>query len=146
MPLIDADHRSLFDLVNRLHESLEAGESADDLDAVFAKLTGYIAFHFNREEKMLKACAYPDWETHRDEHLKFTAHIEEARNRHAHGGDPKLARELLDYLKRWLTHHFLIQDMVYKPFVKGNGLAALVTESFETLRPDRYPPSALTWP
>ena len=68
VPLIDADHRSLFDLVNRLHESLEAGESAAYLYALFAKLTGYIAFHFNREEKMLKACAYPDFDTHHEEH------------------------------------------------------------------------------
>ena len=73
VPLIDADHRSLFDLVNRLHESLEASESAADLDALFAKLAGYIAFHFNREEKMLKARAYPDFDTHLPVTSRFTS-------------------------------------------------------------------------
>lgn len=143
VPLIDADHRALIELINGLHDSLEAGAPAADLDDLFEKLMRYAAFHFDREEKMLKVCAYPDYDTHHQEHVNFADYIEEAMRRRASTGDPELASELLGFLKDWLNHHILILDMAYKPYIRDNRLAGRVAEAFETLRPDRYPPSAL---
>ncbi len=45
------------------------------------------------------------------------------RDRYAGEGDQTMTVELPDYLKNWLNHHILVQDMAYKPYVQNNALA-----------------------
>ena len=117
---LDADHKALIRLINRPHDSLEAGAEPAALGEVFDSLINYINFHFTREEKVMQACRYPDAKAHEEEHADFTRHIKEVRDRYARNADPALIRGLLDYLKDWLSHHILIQDMAYKPYVQYN--------------------------
>ena len=46
---LDADHKALIRLINRLHESLEAGVEPAALGEVFDSLINYTRFHFTRE-------------------------------------------------------------------------------------------------
>lgn len=124
---LDADHKALIRLINRLHDSLEAGVESAALGEVFGRLISYTRFHFIREEKVMQACGYPQAEAHEEEHASFTRHIMEVRDRYARDADPALIRELLDYLKDWLSHHILIQDMAYKPYVEHNCWAGKVS-------------------
>ncbi len=52
------------------------------------------------------------------------------RERFAREADVAIIRELLDYLKSWLNHHILIQDMAYKPYVQDNDWASKVSRVF----------------
>ncbi|MGB8275634.1 MAG: bacteriohemerythrin [Alphaproteobacteria bacterium] len=116
VPLLDSDHKTLIRIINRLHESLQAHAGNDVLSAIFDDLMAYIEYHFAREEKVMKACGFPGYETHSEEHADFTFRIHNARERYLGGSNPELTVELLDYLKRWLSYHILIQDMAYKPY------------------------------
>lgn len=127
---LDADHKALILLINRLHDSLEAGVESAASGEVFDSLINYIWFHFTREEKVMQACGYPYAEAHEEEHADFTRHIKEVRDRYARNADPALIRGLLDYLKDWLSHHILIQDMAYKPYVEHNCWAREVSRVF----------------
>ena len=127
---LDADHKALIRLINRLHDGLEAGVESAALGEVFDSLLNYTRFHFTREEKVMRACRYPDAKAHEEEHAGFTRHIEEIRDRYARNADPALIRGLLDYLKDWLSHHILIQDMAYKPYVEHNWWAREVSRVF----------------
>jgi hypothetical protein len=69
-------------------------------------------------------------EAHEEEHAGFTRHIKEVRDRYARNADPALIRGLLDYLKDWLSHHILIRDMAYKPYVEHNWWAREVSRVF----------------
>ena len=129
-PLLDADHKSLFLLINRLHEKLEAGADPAALGDVFERLINYINFHFQREEMVMKACGYPEAKAHREEHAGFAKYVHEMRERYAREADEAIIRELLDYLKTWLDHHILIQDMAYKPYVQDNDWASKVSRVF----------------
>lgn len=125
--LLDADHKSLVLLINRLHDSLEAGEDPAALGDVFDSLISYINFHFHREEMVMKACGYPEAKAHREEHAGFTKYVYEMRERYSQEADVAIIRELLDYLKTWLNHHILVQDMAYKPYVEHNRWAREVS-------------------
>ncbi len=127
--LFDSDHKALIGLINRLHDSLE-GNSPTPLDDIFDMLIAYTELHFAREEKGLEACGYPEAEIHRDQHAGFTDRITRARERYRGGSDPAQTRELLEYLKLWLNHHILIQDMAYKPYAAGNPKVERVARSF----------------
>ena len=128
--LLDADHKALIHLINRLHDSLEAGVESAVLGEVFDSLINYTMFHFTREKKVMQACGYPDVEAHEEEHAGFTRRIKEVRDRYARNADPALIRGLLEYLKDWLIHHILIQDMAYKPYVEHNCCAGEVSRVF----------------
>ncbi len=127
--LFDSDHKALIGLINRLHDSLDEDEPAP-LDEIFDMLIAYTELHFAREEKGMEACGYPEVEIHRDQHAGFTDRVYRARERYRGGSDPALTGELLEYLKLWLNHHILIQDMAYKPYAAGNRKVQRVARSF----------------
>ena len=45
----------------------------------------------------------------------------------------KLHEDLLEFLKHWLRHHILIQDMAYRPHVEHNEAAAKAAEGFSAI-------------
>ena len=130
IPLLDEDHKALIRLINRLHASLAAGAKFVELEDIFDRLVAYIEFHFTREEKVMEVSGYPFAAAHREEHEGFTQAIYEMRDRYAREGDQTMTAELPDYLKKWLNHHILVQDMAYKPYVKNNALADKVARAF----------------
>ena len=130
IPLLDEDHKALIRLINRLHAGLAAGAEFVELEDIFDRLVGYIEFHFTREEKVMEAGGYPFAEAHREEHEGFTQAIYEMRDRYAREGDQTMTAELPDYLKNWLNHHILVQDMAYKPYVQNNAFADKVAWAF----------------
>ena len=129
VPLFDSDHQALIGLINRLHDSLD-GDGPAPLEEIFDMLIAYAELHFAREEKGMEACGYPEVEIHRDQHAGFTDRIYRARERYRGGTDLALTGELLEYLKLWLNHHILIQDMAYKPYAAGNRRVNKVARSF----------------
>ncbi|MCH7930611.1 MAG: hemerythrin family protein [Proteobacteria bacterium] len=129
-PLLDADHKCLIGLINRLHESLQDGTGSDVLDEIFDGLIAYIEFHFAREEKVIEACGYPGAKAHQEEHAEFTQHIYDLRDRRVRGIGPAITHESLHYLRNWLNHHILIQDMAYKPYLEHNPLGNEVAQAF----------------
>lgn len=130
VPLIDNDHKALIHLINRLHENVSAGGTYDVLDNLLDRLADYIDIHFTREERVLEACAYPEIEGHKIEHTEFINYVKGLRNEFTAETSPELAGDLAEYLKDWLSHHILIQDMAYRPCAEGNADATRIAEAF----------------
>ncbi len=57
VPQLDADHKAIIRLINRLHEGLRSGSEAAALDQIFDNLVAYIEWHFAREEEIMEACS-----------------------------------------------------------------------------------------
>lgn len=130
VPLIDNDHKALIHLINRLHENVRAGGTYDVLDDLLDRLTDYIDIHFTREERVMDACAYPETEGHKLEHTEFVKYIKELRDEFTPETAPERASDLAAYLKDWLSHHILIQDMDYRQYAEGNAEAARIAAAF----------------
>ena len=112
--LIDSDHRALIDLINRVGES--EGEPAAPVDSagVLDSLIAYVEYHFAREEKMMEAAGYAEIDQHRAEHAGFTNHAYQLRREFDLDATAIDTTALSAYLRNWLNHHILIQDMQYK--------------------------------
>lgn len=52
LPVIDAQHRQLVELLNRLAAHLAYRSAIPELEAIFDQLTQYAAFHFQTEESI----------------------------------------------------------------------------------------------
>ena len=121
VPALDSDHRCLVRIISLLEEVEQGAEARSTIETVLETLAMYARYHFAREERLMEACGFPASRFHREEHAAFAGFIHGLRPRLAGRADPGLARDLLIYLTAWLRHHILIQDMAYKPYIRGLG-------------------------
>ena len=128
--LLDSDHKALIETINRLHDAVEDGDEPGILDGIFDSLVAYVEHHFAREERIMEVCGYPAAAEHAAEHLRFVQDMRYTRDRYFRGEEAGIGRELLDYLKGWLTHHILVEDMAYRPYTEGNPSTDRVAETF----------------
>jgi len=143
--LLDSDHKALIDTIDRLHFAVEAGEAPEILDQIFDALVAYVEHHFAREEAVLAACAYPGAAAHKAEHLKFAQDMRYTRDRYFRGEEAAIGRELLDYLKNWLSQHILVEDMAYRPYAEGKSQAEQAAEALGLGLFERDPPARRRW-
>ncbi len=110
---MDADHKRLIGIINRIDETEKAGKS---VQWALEDLRNYTETHFKREEERMAAAAYPEIEEHKREHRAFVewlVTVERTYNlspeAHFH-----IAETVNEYLRDWWTHHILLIDMQYK--------------------------------
>ncbi|MBF0271370.1 MAG: bacteriohemerythrin [Magnetococcales bacterium] len=118
---VDADHKKLVDMVNRLHLAMKEGEGREVLGALLKELADYTIFHFRREEEYFARYGYPDIAAHIREHQKLLAAVADLIQRFE-AGDFSVAIDLLAIAKSWLIEHIMDVDMRFVPFLKSKGL------------------------
>jgi hemerythrin len=118
---IDEQHRWLVDRINAMHD--EIGKSAPDhgvIGDILESLVDYTMNHFIVEEEMFKRHGYPQIGQHLDEHNGFTGKIIQLLDAYQ-DGTANVGNEMMTLLKDWLTHHILVVDKSYVPFLKSKG-------------------------
>jgi hemerythrin len=113
VPALDSDHRCLVRIINVLADA-EGDDQSRVVGIVLDTLGVYCRYHFAREEQVMAACGFPELGFHRREHDGFSRTVTILNEP---CDDKTRAADLLQYLKEWLLHHILIQDMAYKPYV-----------------------------
>lgn len=110
--LLDAQHRGLLELVNKL-------DSGEPLDRVLEELAGYAEVHFRDEESVLEATDYPDLAQHKNQHNLFRAWLDRTRGAYrAGGGHAVTRRDLRAYLSVWIANHLLVYDAGFKSWLE----------------------------
>ena len=108
-PEIDAQHASLFEAVNRLHDAMRAGRTREEQAGILAFLRSYTVEHFNTEEAFMAESAFPGLEHHRAEHERLLGQVQDLEARYA-TGSMTLSIMVMHFLKDWLTHHIAEED------------------------------------
>ena len=117
---IDTDHQVLIGLINELDDAVKVGEPRETVSRVLQALLDYTDYHFGREEVLMKACRYPDMDAHIRTHDTLRAQVADIRSRYLRSPESIHAREVLAFLKNWLTAHILGRDKLYQPFMEGD--------------------------
>ncbi|MBD3402329.1 bacteriohemerythrin [candidate division GN15 bacterium] len=125
---VDQQHRSLVELINKLHESLERGDDREEIGNVFRALVDYTIYHFAEEEKLMANSHMPDLDDHQARHRQFTARLSDLLVQWGMGEEIDTT-DLLEYLKSWLVRHILVDDMAI-----GKHLARATSRSTTTSR------------
>ena len=120
VPLLDSDHKALIGFINYLQQCVDSCDDKLLICDVLDELITYIGFHFAREESVMKACGYAGMEAHKKEHAAFAQHIHDFRVRYTRESDSSIIFELLEFLKKWLDHHILIEDLACKKCIEMN--------------------------
>lgn len=115
VPMLDAHHRHLADLINRLAGCIGQTDHSEAVDDILGELIRYAMVHFEHEERLMQEHGYPHFEAHRAHHLNFCEVVAET----SYGATLGVISvgELLAYLTRWWQHHIRHDDMQFKPYL-----------------------------
>lgn len=138
VPSLDRDHQTLISLIARI-DAVYAGTSAsvDAVEEILAALFDYTLYHFQREERLMEACAYPDLQAHKEEHALLTDEVAGLMQRFRRDPLSVTPGTLRVFLTEWLNHHIMLQDKAYQVYLEGNP-AALVEDGDEPPLPPGF--------
>lgn len=145
IPALDSDQRCLFRSLDLLR-GVETNAEAEAMILPVLEVTStYSAFHFSREERVMRAVDYPHAALHAREHALFLRWLDTLKDSGATRADPETAERLYHEILDWFRHHFLLMDVPVRPFlgdverldqIARDGAAACLVA---TERPPRRP-------
>lgn len=118
---IDRQHKVLIGYINTLADGVANGTINTIVGKVLNNLITYTKSHFMYEEMLLDQCQYRDCVEHKRHHTALIAKVDDFYSRFKRG-ESIPGVELLEFLKDWLNHHILKDDVAYSPTLKANGI------------------------
>ncbi|MDR1351006.1 MAG: bacteriohemerythrin [Zoogloeaceae bacterium] len=117
---IDTQHKTLFRLINRLHQAILNREGSKTCGGILDELVDYTRIHFTLEQTLMRIGHFPEYEAHCEMHRALVAEVELLQRKIA-SGQVAISFELLHFLRNWLTKHILGEDMKYGVYFKTHG-------------------------
>jgi hemerythrin-like metal-binding protein len=121
---IDAEHQSLFALVDQLDRAMREGRGKQDLETLLDGLTQYALHPFQHEEELMQRSAYPRLDVHRRQHDEFRSRVTQLQTRF-HRGEQLITIECMHLLAGWLQNHVLSSDMAMGGHFRGKAYPAI---------------------
>jgi hemerythrin len=118
---IDAQHRTLVELINELHAAVVAGDGNEALAQMLEGVAAHVASHFATEETLMKKFDYPGYGWHKAEHERLMAHVKLAQEK-TRANQTAFTPEVMTYLHRWLLGHIVNVDKRYTAHLKAAGV------------------------
>lgn len=122
---IDAQHKRLFDIANRMHEVHVARSGRHALLSVFYELLDYTATHFQLEEEFMARHRFPELHQHKEQHQKLVKLVLNYKTL-LERSEPDAEQRALDFIRLWLNGHILGSDRNYGEHVTTTRMATAV--------------------
>ena len=111
IPLIDIQHKTLFDLINYFF-LMEEELDEEKIEFILKSIENYTLYHFNTEEKFFEKCDYDKKEKHILKHKEFVQLMEEIKQLKKENKF-HLIKGILYSFNLWMYKHFSLEDMDY---------------------------------
>ncbi len=117
---IDEQHKELFRKVNSLLEACKLGKGKAEVGGVLGFLDDYVKLHFSSEEKLMREHDYPDFLSHRSQHISFIADVDTLKREFEEGGAGlHLVVRTNQAVADWLIRHIKKIDRAMGIYVKA---------------------------
>jgi hemerythrin-like metal-binding protein len=120
---IDNEHRSLVEVLNRLHAAMKQGKGKDEIEKVLVFLKDYTVGHFKAEEALMKTHQYPGAQMHMAIHADLVKQVSTL-IADFRSGKAVLTSAVLDFLEDWLVKHIMGEDKALGAFLRNKGAVA----------------------
>ena len=114
IPMIDGEHKTLFEITGRVYDILKDGATEEDADTiieVLKELRQYTAEHFSDEEDYMRSVNYDGLDAQIRAHRTFIAELDGLDEDEIRKNTQEYVRSLLEFLLGWLINHILKVDM-----------------------------------
>ncbi len=109
LPLIDNQHKTLIELINRLFSCMRDGGNRQQTMEIVDELVNYTVTHFQAEEDLMRKHHYPALGEHIKVHQKFVSQVSVFAQKIK--SDSHLApADIYKFLKDWLINHIEKED------------------------------------
>lgn len=115
--IIDSQHRRLVDIVNKLNGAMSQGQGNNVLSEIFNDLKGYTVEHFKTEEELFDEHGYEETDQHKKIHADLVGKVLEFEEQFK-SGKVAMSRDLMEFLRDWLTNHIKGTDKKYASFLQ----------------------------
>lgn len=110
---IDAQHKALVALANRLYHAIEGTHDYDLQATLLDELVSFTQYHFSSEEMLMDRYGDPSAEAHKRQHAQLVSQVQFFRHALTHGG----SQVVLSALRPWLIRHIRTFDRALANFV-----------------------------
>ncbi|GHT90983.1 hypothetical protein AGMMS49545_14460 [Betaproteobacteria bacterium] len=117
---IDEQHKTLFTLIDRLHQAILHKEGSKVCGGILNELVDYTRIHFSLEQTLMRVGGYPEYAEHCGLHKALVDEVEALQHK-IETGQAAISFELLQFLRNWLTKHILGEDMKYGSYFRKQG-------------------------
>ena len=114
-PQMDAQHKKLMEMVNRLYAAMRSGRANSVVSQILDELVNYTATHFTDEENLMKLYKYPGLAEQEAMHKDLVRQAL-ALQQQVREGQP-LGTQVFHFLKGWLINHIQNEDRKYGPYM-----------------------------
>lgn len=117
---MDAEHKELAQLFDRLRGAVEGGQGKASCAKVLDDIIGHAESHFEREQQLMAQHAYPKREQHAAEHAMLIRQVLDYKeNFDVDSAESRSA--LMNFPEVWLTYHILFSDKELAAFLARAG-------------------------
>lgn len=114
LPVIDSQHKRLFNLIDELNKAIETGPEITDVEELLAGLKQYATRHFQLEEKYMVESNYPGLEKQQKSHAYFSEKFTELGDKLGKEGiTPTVIQTIKEELAEWLKGHVTGLDVKF---------------------------------
>ncbi|WP_040655210.1 bacteriohemerythrin [Rubidibacter lacunae] len=125
--VIDTQHQTLFELVNRIHDAIIAGEShCSAVRAMLADFEVLAQEHFELEEELMRTYQYPNYEVHFGMHRRLCRKVRSALEKYDRDTDA-FSHDVPQVLADWMIHHIRGEDRQTIAFLQSRIKAPATT-------------------
>lgn len=114
--VIDADHKHLIKIINRIESNL-AAKDFGDLKNSLDSLSQYSRTHFAAEEKIARAVGYEHGTRLHESHQALLEKLDQLKQDLAQDWTPALVESFTILLRDWLINHVIKEDLLMKPYL-----------------------------
>lgn len=108
-PLIDADHKQIRSMLERLHEAVATGQDRNVIGKMLADLNAFSIGHFDREEQLMLDHNYSGYSVHKWAHDSFLNELANLTMR-SNIGEIDISTTTAEFLARWILDHIKGMD------------------------------------
>ena len=114
---IDADHKELLSIANRVTNLYLRKRDAEELKQAIHELYNYVQYHFSREEILMQQWEYPEFDAHQQKHELILREMNQKLTNSNHMGE--LLNNFRTLVNDWVIKHILEEDKKIRVFMES---------------------------
>ncbi len=118
-PSMDRHHQRLFDIMNRMHDAMKAGEADEKIQSLIRELIEYTIYHFSEEERLMAQQNYAGLAAQQRAHRAFVEKMQAYQQEAEQGMAIFVVSKVAYTAMTWLKDHILVMDKQYEQALKG---------------------------